>query len=107
MKKTLLIGLLFASSTAALADTASSNAQSIVKKSDCMTCHAVDKKIIGPSFKDIATKYKGNPKAVELLVQKVKVGGAGSWGTMAMSPHPGLSDADITTVVKWILSGAK
>jgi cytochrome c551/c552 len=71
---------------------------------DCVACHKVDMKIVGPSYKDIAAKYKGSEGAVAKLVAKVKSGGAGTWGQMPMPPHPTMSDDELTKIVEWILS---
>ena len=76
----------------------------LAKKSDCLACHAVDKKILGPSYKDVAAKYKGQAGAEDKLVAKVKAGGSGVWGPVPMSAHPDMSDADLHTIVKWVLS---
>lgn len=75
------------------------------KASNCFSCHAIDRKVVGPSFEDVAKRYAGQgEKTLKMLVHKVKVGGAGHWGKVPMAPHPTLSNADITTMVKWILS---
>jgi len=73
--------------------------------SNCFACHAEDKKVVGPAFNEVAKRYSGKGDAVvATLVKKVKMGGAGNWGEVPMSPHPELSDADITQMVKWVLS---
>ncbi|HYA96287.1 MAG TPA: c-type cytochrome [Terriglobales bacterium] len=88
-------------SVSALAD----DAAALAKKSGCMTCHAVDKKVVGPAYKDVAKKYKGNPNAVAILVKKVSDGGSGVWGPIPMPPNkPKVSEADIKTLVNWVLS---
>ena len=79
------------------------------KKSGCLACHAVDKKVEGPSLKDIATKYKGNTGAKATLIDKVKKGGKGNWtevtGGVPMPPYsPRVSDADIEKLVNFVLS---
>ena len=79
----------------------------IASKNSCMGCHAMDKKVVGPSYKDIAAKYKGQPDAVDKLVKKVKVGGGGVWGAVLMPGNSSISDADAKTVVQWILDGTK
>lgn len=76
----------------------------LIEKSDCGTCHAVDRKINGPSFVDIANRYYGNEFAVKNLSQKVINGGAGNWGQTAMSAHPNISPKEAETIVKYILS---
>jgi len=78
----------------------------IAQGNACMGCHAVDRKLVGPSFQQVAGKYKGNAQAQALLARKVKDGGAGVWGAIPMPAHPSMSDADIRTVVDWVLAGA-
>jgi cytochrome c len=79
----------------------------IASKNACMGCHAVDKKVVGPSYKDIAAKYKGQADAVDKLAKKVKAGGSGVWGPIPMPANAAISEADAKTVTKWILDGAK
>ena len=79
----------------------------IASKNACMGCHDVDKKVVGPSYKDIAAKYKGQADAVDKLAKKVKAGGSGVWGPIPMPANAAISEADAKTVVKWILDGAK
>ena len=81
-------------------------AQALFTKNNCAACHAAQAKLVGPSIAEIAAKYKGNPEAVAMLDKKVKNGGAGAWGSIPMPPHPQVSDADITTMVKWMLTGS-
>lgn len=75
---------------------------------DCRTCHAVETKLIGPSMKDIALRYKGDGTAAEMLKSKVRSGGAGNWndvtGGVPMTPHPNISDEDLDKVIGYILS---
>ena len=80
----------------------------LAKKSNCMACHAVDKKVVGPAYQEVAKKYK--PADEAKLVEKVMKGGVGAWGTVPMPPKGGnaaLTEADAKTLVKWILAGAK
>ncbi len=79
----------------------------LAKKSNCMACHTVNKKLVGPAYKDVAAKYAGNKTAVKDLSAKVKAGGKGVWGEIPMPPNAAVKDADIETLVKWILAGAK
>lgn len=79
----------------------------LAKKSNCMSCHTVDKKLVGPAYKDVAAKYAGKADAVKMLSEKVKKGGKGAWGEVPMPPNAAVKDADIETLVKWILAGAK
>ena len=80
-------------------------AQALAQKSGCLACHSIDKKVLGPAYKDVAAKYKGDKTAEAKLVAKVKAGGSGVWGPMPMPANsPQVKDADIKTVVEWILS---
>jgi cytochrome c len=72
-------------------------------KYGCVGCHAVDKKVVGPSFKDVAAKYQGKDVKAELIA-KIKNGGAGVWGQIPMPPNPSVPDKDLDAVVTWILS---
>lgn len=91
-------------STAAAAGTPPGLA--VARANACMGCHAVDRKLVGPSFQQVAAKYKGDPQALARLSRKVKDGGSGVWGVIPMPSHPAMSDADIRTVVQWVLAGA-
>lgn len=77
-----------------------------MKKAGCLACHSDDKKIVGPSYKDVAAKYKGQADAVPHLMEKVRKGGSGVWGPVPMSPNPvsKISDADLKAAVEYILS---
>ncbi len=79
--------------------------EKIAKQAGCATCHAADKKVIGPSYQDIAAKYKGQAGASALLAERVRKGGKGVWGTIPMAPTTPdkLSDADLKAVIAWIL----
>ncbi|MEK8090878.1 c-type cytochrome [Thermithiobacillus plumbiphilus] len=83
-------------------------AEALMKKSDCFSCHAVGNKVVGPSYKDVAKKYKGNAKAPAMLADKIIKGGAGNWnavtGGVPMTPHPQISKADATAMAKWVLA---
>ena len=76
----------------------------LAQKSGCTACHAVDKKVVGPSYKEVAAKYKNDKGAPAKLEKKVKEGGSGVWGQVPMPPNSFVSDADIKTLVKWVLS---
>jgi cytochrome c len=78
--------------------------EKLAQANGCMTCHQVEKKILGPSYKDIAAKYKSDKAAETALVKKVKDGGKGVWGDMIMPPNAHVKDADIQAIVKWILT---
>ena len=90
---------------AALAVSLSANASDeLAKKHACFACHTVDKKMVGPSYKDVAAKYRADKQAATKLAEKVKKGSQGVWGTIPMPPNAALPDADINALVKWILS---
>lgn len=79
-------------------------APDLANKSGCFACHAVDKKVVGPAYRDVAAKYRGQPDAELKLIQKVKNGGRGIWGQVPMPPNLQVKDEDIKTLVDWILS---
>jgi cytochrome c len=76
--------------------------EALMANSDCNTCHNAQTKVIGPAFVDVAKKYKDSD--IDMLAQKVIKGGSGNWGTVPMSPHPDLSEADAKEMVKYVLS---
>ena len=79
----------------------------MAKKNACMACHAVDKKLVGPAYNDVAKKYAGQKDAVATLAKSIKAGGAGKWGPIPMPAQAALSEADAQTLAAWILAGAK
>ena len=78
--------------------------EELAKKHNCFACHAVDKKLVGPSYKDVAAKYRNDKQAEAKLFEKVKKGGQGVWGQVPMPPNSQVPDNDIHSLVKWILS---
>ncbi len=79
--------------------------QALAQKSGCLACHSIDKKVLGPAFKDVAAKYKGDKSAEAKMIAKVKAGGSGVWGPMPMPANsPQVKDEDIKTIVQWILA---
>lgn len=78
--------------------------EDLAKKHNCFACHAVDKKVVGPSYKDVAAKYRNDPQAAGKLFEKVKKGGSGVWGPVPMPPNAAVPDADIKKLVSWVLS---
>ena len=76
----------------------------LAKKYMCLTCHTVDKKLVGPSYHDVAVKYKGDKGAEAKLAEKIKKGGVGVWGQIPMPPNDKVPDADVNTLVKWVLT---
>lgn len=99
MKKALLIALLgLGCSVPALADLA------LATSKNCMSCHAVDRKVLGPSFKEVAAKYKDNKGAVDLLATKIIKGGSGVWGPVPMPANNQVSEADAKKLAAWVLA---
>ena len=95
--------LLAASQANAAVDEAAGLA--LAQKSGCLLCHSVDKKVLGPAYKEVAAKYKGQKDAAAKLEAKVAKGGSGTWGPVPMPANsPKVSDADIKTLVEWVLS---
>jgi cytochrome c len=78
--------------------------EDLAKKHACLACHAVDKKLVGPSYKDIAAKYRADGGAEAKLADKVKKGSQGTWGQVPMPPNAAVPDGEVRTLVKWILS---
>ena len=78
--------------------------EELAKKHNCLACHAVDKKVVGPAYKEVAAKYRGDKAAEGKLVEKVKKGGVGVWGQVPMPPNATVPDADVKALVAWILS---
>lgn len=76
----------------------------LAQKKNCMACHAIDKKLIGPAYKDVAAKYAGEADAVPKLTQKVMKGGSGVWGAVPMPANPQVSEAEAKQLVQWILT---
>jgi len=79
----------------------------LATKSGCMACHGMKSKIVGPGYSEVVARYKDQTDAESRLVAKVKAGGQGVWGSIPMPPNGHIKDEDITTLVKWILSGSK
>lgn len=89
--------------TVAAGQTFAADETALAKSKNCLACHAVDTKLVGPSYKDIAAKYKGDGAAAAKLAAKVKAGGKGVWGDMAMPPN-NVTDEEAGKLVAWILS---
>jgi len=83
---------------------ADGTAVELMQKSDCLVCHKTDQKLVGPSFQDIANRYKDDPSTRKMLIQKVIGGGGGVWGDIPMVPHADISIKDAEEIVQWILS---
>jgi cytochrome c len=80
------------------------DAMQLARKNNCLACHAVEKKVVGPSFKDVAAKYRGDAGAEARLADKIAKGGSGVWGAMAMPPSPQIGETDRKTLAKFVLS---
>ncbi len=96
-----------AAATEAVAEVAAApgvDALAIATSSGCMGCHQVEVKVVGPSYKEVAAKYKGDAGALDMLSAKVKAGGTGTWGQIPMPPNAHVSDENIRTVVEWVLT---
>ena len=78
--------------------------QDLAQKKNCMACHAVAQKVIGPSYKDVAAKYAGQKDAVDKLAVKVVKGGAGVWGAVPMPANPQVTEAEAKQLVQWIMT---
>ncbi len=91
----------------ALASTSVCANADLAKKNNCLSCHAVDKKIVGPAYQDVAKKYAGQADAEATLAKNIKAGGSGKWGPIPMPPQAQLSDADAKALAAWVLAGAK
>ncbi|MDO9639424.1 MAG: c-type cytochrome [Pseudotabrizicola sp.] len=99
MKRALLIMAAMAAVTApAIAD------EALAKSKNCMACHATDKKLVGPSYKDVAKKYAGDAKAADMLATKIIKGGSGVWGAIPMPANTQVSEADSKKLAAWVLS---
>ena len=76
----------------------------LLAKNDCLTCHKLDVKVVGPAYMDVAKKYPATEANYALLTKKVIAGGSGVWGTVPMSPHPSVPPADVKKMVEYVLS---
>ncbi len=99
MKRALLImAAMAAVSAPAMAD------EALAKSKNCMACHATDKKLVGPAYKDVAKKYAGDAKAADMLADKIVKGGSGVWGAIPMPANTQVSAADAKKLASWVLS---
>jgi cytochrome c len=100
MKKSLIVATLGLSM---LSGAALANAD-LAKAKNCLACHAADKKVVGPSYKDVAAKYAADKDAVAKLSKKIREGGVGNWGQIPMPANPQVSEAEAQTLAKWVLA---
>ena len=99
MKRTLItLAMTLSVAIPAMAD------QALATSKNCMACHAVDKKMVGPSYKDVAAKYSGQSDAVNKLAAKIVKGGSGVWGPVPMPANNQISEADAQKLAQWVLS---
>jgi len=99
MKRALLaLTALVTISAPAMAD------EALAKAKNCMACHATDKKLVGPSYKNIAKKYAGDAKAADMLATRIQKGGSGVWGPIPMPANPQVSDTEAKKLADWVLS---
>lgn len=99
-----LAGICIASTALLSAGAMAADGADLAKAKNCMACHAVANKVVGPSFKDVAARFAGKKDAEKELVQKVMKGSSGAWGPVPMPANPQVSEAEAHTLVKWVLS---
>ena len=99
-----LLPVAFSAAVIALSSSPALASMDLAKAKNCTACHAVDKKLVGPAYKDVAAKYASDKDAVAKLSAKVIKGGVGAWGQIPMPANPQVSQADAETLVKWIMS---
>jgi cytochrome c len=79
----------------------------LAQKNACLACHAVDKKLVGPAYQDVAKKYAGQADAMAVLTASIQKGSSGKWGAVPMPAQPAMSEADAKALAAWVLGGAK
>lgn len=89
--------------TASLAHSYALASEVLATQNACMACHAVDEKVVGPSYKEIAKRYDGHPDALKRVTENIKKGGSGKWGEIPMPPYAQLSDDEASALAKWVL----
>lgn len=92
--------------TAAMADSKLAEVNEALKNNTCLACHAVENKLVGPSYMDVAAKYKDDAANAEVLRKHIKEGSKDIWGPIPMPPNPNVSDDDLTLIVDWLMAGA-
>lgn len=105
IKTPLLLLLLPLLSTPAFAEAL--QAIEIGEKNACFACHSVEHQVVGPAYRDVSNRYQGDKEAAARLAHKIRTGGTGVWGQVAMPANTAISDQDLNTIVNWILAGAK
>lgn len=102
--KFLLTSLLVVASVSNVYADDAEDVKELVQASGCLSCHAIDEKIVGPAFKDVVAKYSSDPDAVATISQSIKNGSRGKWGRMAMPSHSSLSSEELKTLATWVMS---
>jgi cytochrome c len=103
MKKNLLVLAALATASTAMSSAAWAD-QALATAKNCMACHALDKKLVGPAYKDVAAKYAGDKTAVDKLAAKIQKGGAGVWGPVPMPANTQVNDAEAKKLAAWVLT---
>ena len=103
MKK-LLINAAIVMALGLVAGAQAQDAAKLAQDKSCLACHQIDKKLVGPAYKDVAKKYAGNKDAEAMLIKKVRAGGTGVWGQIPMPPNTGVNEKEAQILVKWVLS---
>jgi cytochrome c len=96
--------VMFGAALVALSSAPAMASMDLAKAKNCTACHAVDKKMVGPSYKDVAAKYASDNDAVAKLSVKIMKGGVGSWGQIPMPANPQVTQAEADTLAKWVMS---
>ncbi len=104
MKRIVMLGMLLCGAACSQFASAADNAMELAKAKNCLSCHAVATKIVGPAYKDVAAKYAGQKDAEDKLVQKVLKGTSGTWGAIPMPANAQVNEAEAHVLVKWVLS---
>ena len=107
MKLNVTLALLLSASLPCAFAQADKDMKELLQASGCMSCHAIDEKVVGPAFQAIAAKYAGQSDAVDSLVQSIRNGSKGKWGRMPMPPHSSLSGDDLKKLSTWVLAQKK
>ena len=78
--------------------------EKLARARQCFACHKLEGRLVGPSYRDVAARYREDPAAVTRLAAKIRTGGAGAWGTLAMAPNPAVTEADALALARWVLA---
>lgn len=94
----------FAAATLLAFASAAQADEKLARTRSCFACHKLEGRLVGPSYRDVAARYREDPTAVTRLAAKIRAGGAGAWGTLAMAPNPAVTEADALVLARWVLS---